>query len=112
MSVQWFQARLRWAVMADGEGLRGWQESTVLLRSRNEEEAFEQALRFGRRREGGREEDGRFVGLRLTEVVALDRIGAVIPDEFEVAWERRLPPEPLPDDYQFAPEQRTPAPSF
>ena len=112
MNKEWFQARLRWAEMADDEGLRSWQESTVLFRSRDEEEAFEQALRYGRRREGGREEDGRYVGLRLAEVVTLDRIGAVLPDEFEVAWEHRAPTAPLPDDYLFAPEQRRPVASF
>ncbi len=112
MNMEWFQARLRWAVMADGEGLRGWQESTVLFRSRDEEEAFEQALRFGRRREGGREEDGRFVGLRMMEVVTLDRIGAVIPDELEVAGAQIPATEPLPDNYQFVPEQRRPVASF
>jgi len=112
MNMEWFQARLRWAVMADGEGLRGWQEGTVLFRSRNEREAFQKALSIGQRRQGGGEEDGRFVGLLLAEVVTLDRIGPVIPDEFEVAWEQRLAPEPLPDDYRFAPEQRTPVASF
>lgn len=110
--MEWFQARLRWAEMADDEGLRGWRESTVLLRSRDEEDAFEQAPRFGRRREGGREEGDRFVGLRLAEVVTLDRIGAVLPDVFEVAVEQRAPTAPLPDDHIFAPELRRPVASF
>ena len=51
-------------------------------------------------------------GLRLAEVVTLDRIGAVIPEEFEVACERRVTPEPLPHDCQFAPAQRTSLASF
>ena len=112
MTMEWYQARLRWALMADGEGVRGWQESTLLFRSRDEEEAFQQALRFGRRREGGGDEDGRFVGLRLAEVVTLDRLGWVIPDEFEVVSERRAATEPLPDGYQIAPEQHRPVASF
>lgn len=112
MNLDWFLARLCWAEMADGEGVRGWQVSTLLFRSRDEDEAFQQALRIGRRREGGGEEDGRFVGLRLAEVVTLDRIGAVIPDEFEVDGERRTATEALPVDHQFAPEQRRPATSF
>ena len=112
MNLDWYQARLRWAMMADEEGLRYWQESTVLFRSGDEGEAFQQALRIGRRREGGGEEDGRFVGLRLAEVVTLDRLGSTIPDEFEVMAERRSAVEPLDDSYQFVLEQRTPATSF
>jgi hypothetical protein len=112
MNKEWFQARLRWAEMADGEGLRGWQDGIVLLRASDEGEAFQKALRIGQRPQGGVEEDGGFVGLRLAEVVTLDRIGALIPDEFEVAWERRPAAKPLPDDYEFAPERRIPAASF
>lgn len=113
MNMEWFQARLRWAEMADGEGVRCWQESSVLFRSHeDEEEAFQQALQIGRRREGGGEQDGRFVGLRLVAVVTLDRIGTVIPDEFEVAAERRTATEPLTDGYRFAPEQHRPVASF
>ena len=84
----------------------------MLFRSGDEREAFQQALRIGRRREGGGEEYGRSVGLRLAEVVTLDRLGSTIPDEFEVMAERRSAVEPLDDSYQFVPEQRTPAASF
>jgi hypothetical protein len=112
MNGEWYQARLRWALMADEEGLRHWQESVVLFRSADPGDAFQRALAIGRRREGGGEEAGRFVGLRFTEVVTLDRIGETIPDGWELISECHPATARMMDGDPFAPEQRIPAASF
>ena len=112
MNGEWYQARLRWAVMADEEGLRHWEESVVLFRSADPQEAFQRALAIGHRRAGGWEEEGRFVGLRLSEVVTLDRIGETIPDGWELISERHPATARVMDGDQFAPELRMPVASF
>ena len=112
MNGEWYQARSRWAVMADEEGLRHWQESVVLFSSADPGEAFQRALEIGHRREGGWEEDGRFVGLRLSQVVTLDRIGEMIPDGWELISECHPATARVIDGDQFAPELPIPAASF
>ena len=52
--MTWFHARLRWAVMAGGEGLRHWEESDCFFRSADWEAAFTRALAIGRGRQGPR----------------------------------------------------------
>ena len=48
-AMRWYQARLRWAVMADeGEGLRHWEESDCFFRSADWAAAFARALAIGR----------------------------------------------------------------
>lgn len=112
MNKEWYIARLRWAEMADRDGLRCWQDGTYLLRAENSETAFQQALELGRRGQAGHDEEGQYVGLRFADVLTLDRLGAVLPDELEVAWVRRPTKVPLPDRYQFEPERRVPPASF
>lgn len=112
MNSNWYQARLRWAVAVDRQQLRHWEESVVLLRSGEQEAAFEKALAIGRRREGGIDEDGRWVETRLADVVALDLLGQELPDELEVSLERLPATEPLKDGLNFDPERRRPQPSF
>jgi hypothetical protein len=112
MTGEWYKAQLRWAEMADRDGLRSWQEGTYLLRAADAEAAFARALAIGRRGEVGHDEDGQYVGLRFAGVVTLDRLGAELPDEIEVAWVRQLPSARLPVGYEFAPEGSMPPASF
>lgn len=112
MNKEWYKARLRWAEMADRDGLRSWQDSIYLLRAEDPDTAFQQALEIGRRRQAGHDEDGQYVGLRFADVVTLDPLGPELPNELEVAWARRPTKQPLPDRYQFEPERRVPPTSF
>jgi hypothetical protein len=41
---QWFQARLRWAVMEEGRGLDHWREAEHIFQSDSREAAFAEAL--------------------------------------------------------------------
>jgi len=83
-----------------------------LLRAVDRDTAFQKALDIGHRGPARHDEDGRYVGLRFADVVTLDRLGPVLPDELEVAWVRRPTKAPLPDGYQFEPERRVPPASF
>ena len=42
---QWFQARLRWAVLEEGHGLYQWREAEHIFLSEDREAAFQEALR-------------------------------------------------------------------
>ena len=47
---EWYQARIRWAEMVEGRGIRHWQEGVYLFRSEDFDTAFERAIAIG---EGG-----------------------------------------------------------
>ena len=42
---QWYRARIRWAEMVEGRGIRNWEEGLYLFRSEDREAAFQRALR-------------------------------------------------------------------
>ena len=110
--MMWFQARLRWAVMADGgEGLRHWEESDCFFRSADWEAAFARALAIGWERQGGHDEDTQYVETRLAAVVTLDCLGA---DPSVLAGESVpiMPAEPVSFDRVFRPEEVMPPTSF
>jgi hypothetical protein len=44
---QWFQARLKWAVLEEGRGLDHWREAEHFFLSEDPETAFQEALRIG-----------------------------------------------------------------
>jgi len=48
---QWYQARLRWAVMEEGRGLDHWREAEHIFQSDSREAAFEEALLIWRSQE-------------------------------------------------------------
>ena len=48
---QWFQARLRWAVMEERRGLDHWLEAEHIFQSDSREAAFAEALRIGHSQE-------------------------------------------------------------
>src|ERR1051326_5961570 len=84
--VQWFQARLRWAVMQEGRGLDHWLEAEHIFQSDSREAAFAEALRIGHSREYVVVPDrgGRPFEHRLAEVVYLEDKGPA-PTSFDVS---------------------------
>jgi hypothetical protein len=110
---QWYRARIRWAEMVEGRGIRNWEEGLYLFRSEDRQAAFRRALEIGDGgQSGGEEEDRRrtrWVETRLAEVVALDCLGEELNDEpLEVHWIRLPATEKIPFEHQFLPAQRRP----
>ena len=58
--MTWYYARVRWAVMVEGRGVRQWKESMIVFLAVDRKAAFERALELGRGGNKGkkREEDG------------------------------------------------------
>ena len=56
---QWYRARIRWAEMVEGRGIRHWEEGLYLFRSEDREAAFRRALEIGEGGQSGGEENGR-----------------------------------------------------
>jgi len=80
---QWYQARIRWAEMVEGRGIRHWEGGLYLFRSEDRDAAFQRALEIGEGGQSGGDEESarrtRWVETRLAEVVTLDCLG----DELE-----------------------------
>lgn len=112
---QWFQARLRWAVMEQGSGLDHWQEAEHIFLSENRETAFQQALRIGWQQEHSLRpsegEDAPRIDCRLAEVVYLEELG-VGRTAFDVYLGDREATEQIGFDHQFDPAGRVPPPMF
>jgi len=110
--MNWYYARLRWAVMVEGaEGLRRWEEAVHIFVSGDHRQAFERALTIGRRRQAGHEEGRRWVETRLAEVVVLECLGPE-REEFEVELASQKPERRLPFEHVFHPEGTVPSPMF
>jgi hypothetical protein len=110
---QWYRARIRWAEMVEGHGLRHWEEGLYLFRSEDREAAFCRALEIGEGgQSGGEEEIGRrrrWVETRLAEVVALDCLGTELEEEpLEVHWMRLPAAEKIAFDHKFEPSKKAP----
>lgn len=110
---QWFQTRIRWAVMEEGCRIYQWRESEYIFLSENRETAFQEALRIGRKEEHAlvREDGGPDIECRLAEVVYLEELG-VEATAFEVFLGEREATEPIGCDHVFRPEERVPPPMF
>lgn len=113
---QWYRARIRWAEMVGGRGIRHWEEGLYLFRSEDREAAFRRALEIGEGgQSGGEEEVGRgtrWVETRLAEVVTLDCLGEELEEEpLEVHWMRLPATEKIAFDHKFEPAKRAPATS-
>jgi hypothetical protein len=111
---QWFQARLRWAVMEEGRGLAHWREAEHIFQSDSREAAFAEALRIGHSQEyvmvpdrGG---DPAFE-YRLAEVVYLEEKGAA-PAGFDVFLGQIKATERLGFEHEFHPDGRMPEPAL
>jgi hypothetical protein len=109
---QWYRARIRWAEMVEGRGIRDWEEGLYLFRSEDRETAFVRALEIGEGGQSGGEEEGRhtrWVETRLAEVVTLDCLGSELEEEpLEVHWMRLPATEKIAFDHKFEPAKRAP----
>jgi len=111
----WYQARIRWAEMVEGRGIRNWEEAVYLFRSEDFDSAFQRALAIGEGGQSGGEEEGmrrrpRWVETRLAEVVTLDCLGSELKDdEWEVHWMRWPAKEKITFEHRFEPGNKAPA---
>jgi hypothetical protein len=55
---QWYRARIRWAEMVEGRGIRHWEEGLYLFRSEDRNAAFRRALRSARAAKAGEKKMG------------------------------------------------------
>jgi hypothetical protein len=112
---QWYQARIRWAEMVEGRGIRHWEEGLYLFRSEDREAAFRRALEIGEGGQSGGEEQGRrtrWVETRLAEVVTLPCLGQELEEEpLEIHWMRLPATEKIAFDHKFEPAKKEPATS-
>lgn len=112
---EWYRARIRWAEMVEGHGIRNWEEGLYLFRSDNREAAFQRALEIGEGGQSGAVEETRrrtrCVETRLAEVVALDCLGPELSEEeepLEVHWIRLPATEKIAFGHRFEPAKKTP----
>ena len=112
----WFQARLRWAVLKEGRGLNHWRESEYFFLSTDWEAAFQQALRIGYegecwlnpapdRRKAPRLQR-RFADVQYLEELRTDRTS------FQVYLGQKPARETIGFDHEFDLAARMPAPIF
>ncbi len=109
---QWYRARIRWAEMVEGRGIRHGEEGLYLFHSEDREAAFRRALEIGESGQSGGEEEGRptrWVETRPAEVVTLDCLGDDLEEEpMEVHWMRLRATERITFDHKFEPAKQTP----
>jgi hypothetical protein len=112
---EWFQARLRWAVMEEGHGLDHWREAEHFFLSENREMAFQEALRLGGQEEmsllPGERGDMGVIDYRVAEVVYLEELGRG-RTAFEVYLGEKEAHEKIGFDHQFNPAERVPPTIF
>jgi hypothetical protein len=110
---EWFQVRLRWAVMEQGYGLVRWREAEHIFLSESRETAFQEALRIGYAEQYSLIPDERndiTIDCRFAEVVYLEERGTE-RTAFEVyLGEKEV--ERLDFDHIFEPERELPQPIF
>jgi len=113
---QWFQARLRWAMLEEKWGLYRWREAEYIFLSEDRDTAFQEALRIGRAREHSlipapdqRPAPG--IDCRFAEVVYLEELG-MGRTAFEVYLGEREACEKMGFDHGFHPEAQSPPPRF
>ncbi len=111
---EWFQTRLRWAVMEEGCGLFRWREAEHIFLSDNRETAFQEALRIGRSEEYSLFPDERnkvTIDCRFAEVVTLEELGTGCT-AFQVYLGEREATERIGWDHMFDPEASVPMSVF
>lgn len=111
---QWFQARLRWAVLEQGHGLYQWREAEHFFVSEDRETAFQHALRLGYADErylipAPDQKPGPAIRCSFAEVVYLEELG-VSPMAFDVYLGERAAEERIGFDHRFDPAARVPGP--
>lgn len=112
---QWYRARIRWAEMVKGHGIRHWEEGLYLYRSENRQAAFQRALEIGEGGQSGeveqRRRGTRWIETRLAEVMALDCLGSELSEEeepLEVHWIRLPATEKIAFEHRFEPAKKMP----
>ncbi len=113
---QWFQARLRWAVLEERRGLDHWREAEHIFLSENRDTAFQEALRLGEAEEYSlipTKEDKRAptIDCRFAEIVYLEELG-MGRTAFEVFLGDKKATERIAFDHDFDPAGRVPPPIF
>lgn len=113
---QWFQARLRWAVLEEGRGLDHWREAEHIFLSEDRGTAFQAALQLGLAEEHSliatKEQKGApVIDCRFAEVVYLEELGRG-RTTFEVYLGEKRATERIGFDHEFDPAGRVPPPMF
>ncbi len=113
---QWFQARLRWAILEEGRGLDHWREAEHIFLSENRDTAFQEALRLGQAEEYSlfptQEEKGApVIDCRFAEVVYLEDLGRG-RTAFAVYLGEQEATERIGFDHAFNPAGRVPPTIF
>jgi hypothetical protein len=113
---QWFQARLRWAVLEEGHGLYRWREAEHIFISQDRETAFQEALRIGYAGEyslapAPDQKDAPTIDCRFAEVEYLEELG-MGRTAFEVYLGEKPACEAIGFDTEFDPAAHVPAPIF
>jgi hypothetical protein len=113
---QWFQARLRWAVLEEGRGLYQWREAEHIFLSEDRDSAFQEVLRIGYAGEWSvcptrEQKDAPTIDCRFAEVEYLEELG-MGRTAFEVNLGEKPAGERIEFDHQFDPAAHVPAPMF
>ena len=106
--MTWYYARVRWAVMVEGQGLREWKESAFMIRAVGRKAAFERALELGRRSQQWEGERRGWVENRLAEIVELDGLW----DGQEIELGVMEADGTIGFEHQFEPERSEPQTAF
>lgn len=111
----WYRARIRWAEMVEGHGIRAWEDGLYLFRSKHRPAAFQRALEIGAGGQSGGESGGgwpRWMETRLAEVVELECLGKELTDEpLEVHWTKWPAEEKIAFTHCFRPANKIPPPA-
>ncbi|MEC7523183.1 MAG: DUF4288 domain-containing protein [Myxococcota bacterium] len=111
----WFSSTVRRVCLVEGEGCVMANDSVLLFRASDFDEAFRRAVELGRAlEEEYRNLAGQLVRWRLKEVLSLDSIRAESLDGAEVhsSFEEFDPPHKLEMDEVFTPECSEPHQTF
>jgi len=113
---QWFQARLRWAVLQAGRGLDHWRGSEHFFISEDREAAFQEALRIGYAGEYSLipaldQKDAPTIDCRFAEVEYLEELG-MGRTAFDVYLGEKPACEAIGFDHEFDPAAHVPGPIF
>jgi len=113
---EWFQARLRWAILEEGLGLDRWREAEHIFLSEDRDTAFQEALRIGYAEEHSltpaKEQKGApVIDCRFAEVVYLQELG-MGRTAFEVYLGEKKATEQIAFDHEFDPAGRVPMEIF
>jgi hypothetical protein len=113
---QWFQARLRWAMLEERRGLYRWREAEHIFLSENWDTAFQEVLRIGHAEEhslspAADQKDAPTIDCRFAEVVYLEELG-IGRTAFEVYVGEKAASEKIGFDHEFHPDEQSPPPRY